>query len=196
MLNRAIEIANRAHKGQVDKAGAPYILHPLRVMMTQENEIERICAVLHDVVEDSDITLDDIREEGFSEEVVEVLDCLTKRAGESYNNFIGRILGNETACRVKLADLCDNMDITRIKNPTDMDTERIEKYQEAADRILDALPIAENIENARVIEINGCVSIQPYLSHDEFLNRCIRFVEMNGWFFGGGTEDVTDTADR
>jgi len=88
------------------------------------------------------------------------------------------------------------MDITRIKNPTDKDTERIEKYQEAADRISDALPMAENIENARVIEINGCVSIQPYLSHDEFLNRFIRFVEMNGWFFGGGTEDVTDTADR
>lgn len=196
MLNKAIEIANRAHKGQVDKAGAPYILHPLRVMMAQENEIERICAVLHDVVEDSEITLDDIREEGFSEEIIEVLDCLTKRAGERYNDFIGRILRNETACRVKLADLCDNMDITRIKNPTDNDTERIKKYQEAADRISDALPMAENIENARVIEINGCVSIQPYLSHDEFLNRFIRFVEMNGWFFGGGTEDVTDTADR
>lgn len=196
MLNKAIEIANRAHKGQVDKAGAPYILHPLRVMMAQENKIERICAVLHDVVEDSEITLDDIREEGFSEEIIEVLDCLTKRARESYNNFIGRILGNETACRVKLADLCDNMDITRIKNPTDKDTERIKKYQEAASRISEALPMADGIENARVIEINGCVSIQPYLSHDEFLNRFIRFVEMNGWFFGGGTEDVTDTADR
>lgn len=196
MLNKSIEIANLAHKGQVDKAGAPYILHPLRVMMAQETEIERICAVLHDVVEDSDITLHDIREEGFSEEIIGALDCLTKRVGESYDDFIDRILGNETACRVKLSDLWDNMDITRIKNPSDKDTERIKKYQEAAVRISDALPMADNIENERVIEINGCVSIQPYLSHDDFLNRFIRFVEMNGWFFGGGTEDVTDTADN
>lgn len=196
MLNKAIEIANRAHKDQVDKAGAPYILHPLRVMMAQENEIERICAVLHDVVEDTEITLDDIREEGFSEEIVGALDCLTKRVGESYDDFIDRILGNETACRVKLSDLCDNMDITRIKNPTVKDTERTKKYQEAANRISDVLPMAKGIENERVIEINGCVSIQPYLSHDDFLNRFIRFVEMNGWFFGGGTMEVTDTADR
>ncbi len=100
MLNKAIEMANRAHKEQVDKAGAPYILHPLRVMLTQDNEIERICAVLHDVIEDSDMTFDDLRREGFSEEIIEVLDCITKRAGESYDDFIDRILTNEIACRV------------------------------------------------------------------------------------------------
>lgn len=83
LLNRAIEIATRAHAGQVDKAGAPYILHPLRVMLSRENELERICAVLHDVVEDSDISFDDLRKEGFSEELIIVLDCLTKRKGES-----------------------------------------------------------------------------------------------------------------
>jgi len=88
MLNKAIEIANRTHAGQVDKGGAPYILHPLRVMLSRENELERICAVLHDAVEDSDITFDDLRKEGFSEEVITILDCLTKRDGESYDEFI------------------------------------------------------------------------------------------------------------
>ena len=143
MLNKAIEIANRAHMGQVDKAGEPYILHPLRVMMTQVNEIERICAVLHDVIEDSNVTFDDLRGEGFSEEIIEVLNCITKRPGESYDDFIDRILDNETACRVKLADLCDNMNISRIKNPTEKDKERIKKYRDAADKIADALPLEE-----------------------------------------------------
>lgn len=140
VLNKAIEIANRAHDGQVDKAGAPYILHPLRVMLSREKEVERICAVLHDVVEDSEITFDDLRNEGFTEEIIAVLDCLTKRNGESYDGFIDRILKNETACHVKLADLCDNMNLSRIKNPTLKDEVRIKKYREAAERISNALP--------------------------------------------------------
>ena len=196
MLNKAIEIANRAHMGQVDKAGAPYILHPLRVMMTRDNEIERICAVLHDVIEDSDVTFDNLRREGFSEEIIEVLNCVTKRAGESYDDFINRILGNEIACRVKLADLCDNMNISRIKNPTEQDEERIKKYRDAADKIADALPLEDGPEEERIIKIDGCISIQPFLSHDDFLERFIRFVEINGWSFGGGTEDVTDKAEE
>ena len=97
MLNKAIEIANRAHTGLPDKAGAPYILHPLRVMLARDNELERICAVLHDVVEDTGITLDDLRNEGFSEEVISILDCLTKRKNESYDDFIDRVLENKTA---------------------------------------------------------------------------------------------------
>lgn len=141
MLNKAIEIATRAHAGQVDKAGAPYILHPLRVMISRENELERICAVLHDVVEDSDITFDDLRKEDFSEEVIAVLDCLTKRSDESYEEFIDRILKNETACRVKLADLCDNMDLSRIENPTEEDKERNRKYNKASGQILEALSL-------------------------------------------------------
>lgn len=141
MLNKAIEIANRAHTGQVDKAGSPYILHPLRVMLSRENDLERICAVLHDVIEDSDITLDDLRNEGFSQEVIAVLDCLTKRDGENYDEFISRILKNETACHIKLADLYDNMNLDRIENPTEKDKARIKKYQKAANRILDVLPV-------------------------------------------------------
>ncbi len=139
MLNKAIEIAVRAHAGQVDKAGEPYILHPLRVMISRENEIERICAVLHDVIEDSEVTLEDIRKEGFSEEVITVLDCLTKRDGESYEEFIDRIIKNKTASSVKLSDLSDNMNPSRITNPTDRDEERMEKYFEAVKKILKAL---------------------------------------------------------
>lgn len=135
MLNKAIEIATRAHDGQVDKGGVPYIFHPLRVMLSGKNELERICAVLHDVVEDSDITFDVLRKEGFSEEVIAVLDCLTKRDGESYDDFISRILLNKTACHVKLADIRDNMNLARIENPTVKDEERIKKYGEATKRL-------------------------------------------------------------
>lgn len=139
MLNKAIEIAAIAHKGQIDKAGAPYILHPLRVMLTRDNELEQICAVLHDVVEDSQITFEDLRKEGFSEIVIEILDCLTKREGESYDVFIGRILNNQVACRVKLADIDDNMNLSRIENPTEKDRERMKKYEKAVARIMTRL---------------------------------------------------------
>ncbi len=143
MVNKAIEIAARAHAGQVDKAGLPYILHPLRVMLKVENELERICAVLHDVIEDSGVSYDDLHKEGFSGEVLDVLDCLTKRDGESYDDFISRILENKTASRIKLADLHDNMDLTRIKNPTEKDKERLKKYDEAAKRILERLSLMD-----------------------------------------------------
>lgn len=141
MLGKAIEIAARAHKGQADKAGEPYILHPLRVMLAGENELEQICGVLHDVIEDSAVTFDDLRKEGFSERVIAVLDCLTRRDAESYDEFINRILKNETACRVKLKDLKDNLNLGRILNPDSRDFERIEKYRKAEKYILEHLSI-------------------------------------------------------
>ena len=143
MLNKAIEIAAKAHTGQVDKGGNPYIFHPLRVMMNycdDNDEMAQICAVLHDVIEDTNITLDDLRKDGFSEEVITALDCLTKRNGESYDDFISRIVTNKLACKVKRGDLADNMDLTRIANPTAKDEERFKRYREAADRIDEALP--------------------------------------------------------
>lgn len=192
MLNKAIEIATRAHVGLVDKAGAPYILHPLRVMLSRESELERICVVLHDVIEDTEWAFDDLRREGFSEEVITVLDCLTKQSGESYDDFIDRVLKNEAAYRVKLADLCDNMNLTRIENPIEKDKERIQKYIKASKRIMDVLPLTEGIKNDRVIRIDGCVSIQSFMTHDDFWHRFISFIEMHGWNFDGGTEDVTE----
>lgn len=103
---------------------------------------------------------------------------------------IERILGNETTYRVNLADLCDNMNLSRIKNPTQEDRERMIKYRNDADRIFDKLLLGEELIEERIIEIEGCVSIQPFLSHDDFLDRFIHFVELNGWSFGGGTEDI------
>ncbi len=135
MLNQAIIIAARAHEGQLDKGGHPYILHPLRVMLQCQTEAERICAVLHDVVEDTNITLEYLREQGFTDEILTALACLTKRDGESYDDFISRVLQNELASRVKLADLRDNMDLSRIQTPSNEDEARMRKYQRAVDRI-------------------------------------------------------------
>lgn len=139
MLEKAILIATIAHKGQLDKGGSPYILHPLRLMFAMHNETEKICAVLHDVIEDTEITLDYLRNEGFSEEVLSALDALTRRSNETYDEFIRRIIKNKIASNIKLADLSDNMDLSRISNPTQKDYDRIEKYRRASNLILDAL---------------------------------------------------------
>ena len=130
-LERAILIAAQAHLGQRDKAGAPYILHPLRLMMRMESEPAMIAAVLHDVVEDSDWTLEQLRGEGFSEEVLQAVDCLTSREGEAYDEFISRAKANAVARRVKIADLEDNMNVKRIGEITPKDLARIEKYHRA-----------------------------------------------------------------
>ncbi|MEO0556958.1 MAG: HD domain-containing protein [Bacteroidota bacterium] len=130
-LERAIVIATEAHAGERDKGGAHYILHPLRVMLSMTTEAEQIAAVLHDVVEDSEWTLDALRGEGFSEEVVRAIDHLTRRDGETYAAFVQRAGEDPVAARVKAADLIDNMDLSRIANPTARDHERIAKYKRA-----------------------------------------------------------------
>lgn len=139
MLDRAIIIASTAHLGQKDKAGEPYILHPIRVMFSRKTEIERICSVLHDVIEDTNITLEQLKNEGFSEEILSALDALTKRDGEDYDEFIDRVLRNKIDCYVKLADLSDNIDLKRINNPTEEDLERVKKYRRAMDRIAEVI---------------------------------------------------------
>ena len=156
-------------------------------MFSRINETERICAVLHDVIEDTDITLDYLRDEGFSEEILSALDALTRRKDESYDEFISRIINNKIASYIKLTDLCDNMALSRIKNPTKKDYERIEKYRKAADRILDALEEEGDREfiKTREIEINGCLSVPESYSEDEFSNKFIDFLERNYWSFGG-----------
>lgn len=103
-IEKALQIAARAHEGQTDKDGQPYILHPLRVMNSVEGEEARIVAVLDDVIEDSEITEDDLWREGFGEPVLAVLACLTHRKGESQAEYVVRCKGNEVARRVKLAD--------------------------------------------------------------------------------------------
>jgi len=130
-LEKAIQIAVQAHQGQKDKAGAPYILHPLRVMLRLDSETEMIVAVLHDLVEDSNWTLADLRQKGFSEVILEAIDCLTHKPEDSYDEFIAKVKTNPLAEKVKLADLEDNMHITRISNPGEKDWARIRKYHRA-----------------------------------------------------------------
>jgi (p)ppGpp synthase/HD superfamily hydrolase len=127
----AISIAAQAHKGQQDKAGAPYLLHPLRMMLRMNSETAMMAAVLHDVVEDTDWTLERLHEAGFSAEVIEAVDCLTHREGESYEEFVERVRTNPIARQVKIADLEDNMNIRRIGQLGAKDLERLEKYHRA-----------------------------------------------------------------
>ena len=134
-LERAIVIAAEAHVGQVDKAGAPYVLHPLRMMLRLSTSDEMIAAVLHDVVEDCGLSLEMLRADGFSEQVLEAIDSVTRRAEESYEEFVLRAASNAIGRRVKLADLRDNSDLSRIKHPTARDYARVEKYRRAIETI-------------------------------------------------------------
>ena len=128
-LEDAISIAALAHKGQKEKGGISYILHPLRLMLQMKTEQEMIAAVLHDVVEDSDWTIEQLAEKGFSDEILTAVECLTHTEDEDYEKYIERVQSNEIARKVKLADLEDNMNIRRItKTLTEKDFKRLEKY--------------------------------------------------------------------
>lgn len=142
-LERAIAIASTAHSGQRDKAGQPYILHALRVMFAVNTEDERITAVLHDVVEDSDVTLAQLKAEGFSAAVLAAVDALTKRPGESRIEAAARAARNQVALRVKLADNAENMDLTRISTPTEKDFARLEEYKKVRAVLLAAVVAGE-----------------------------------------------------
>lgn len=129
-LERAIEIAASAHAGQVDKAGQPYILHPLRLMFAVKSMHERMAAVLHDVVEDTEVTIDVLRSEGFPTEVLDAVLALTKTKGESRIAAAMRAAQNSVARAVKLADVRDNMDLSRIMQPTEKDFARLKEYEQ------------------------------------------------------------------
>jgi (p)ppGpp synthase/HD superfamily hydrolase len=128
-LNRAITIAIAAHAGQVDKGGQPYIMHPVRVMLSLKSEEARIVAVLHDVLEDCPDYAWMVEQAGFSQPVLDALQALTKRHLEAYSDFIARVGLNPLATEVKIADMRDNMDLSRIPFPTDKDYDRVEKYR-------------------------------------------------------------------
>lgn len=130
-IEKAIQLAVQAHIGQKDKAEKPYILHPLRVMNQFSIESEMIVAVLHDVVEDTDITLDDLKKQGFSDLVVDAIGCLSKQDDESYEDFIKRIYVNDLAKKVKIVDIKDNLDLRRLSELSEKDLKRIKKYHEA-----------------------------------------------------------------
>ncbi|MGK7876829.1 MAG: GTP pyrophosphokinase [Xenococcaceae cyanobacterium] len=148
LLNQAIELARKAHEEQVDKAGKPYIGHPIRVMNNLATVEEKIVGILHDVIEDSDITLENLTALGFPQVLVEAIDAITKRSGENYEAYLSRVMSNPIALRVKIADMRDNMDKSRIAEPTEKDCERLKKYQATLPRLLEALAQYCNTESA------------------------------------------------
>lgn len=137
-LERAIETAAAAHAGQQDRAGQPYILHPLRVMLRVNSEHERMAAVLHDVIEDTSVTLAQLSDAGFPPAVLEAVDALTKRPGETRIAAARRAACNPVARVVKLADNAENMDLGRIPRPTERDLARMEEYREVRTLLLEA----------------------------------------------------------
>lgn len=138
LLERAIEIAIAAHEGQLDKAGKPYILHPIQVMNRVRDEYEKMAAVLHDVVEDTAFTLEHLEREGFPDEVLRAIDALTKRPGETRLEAALRAAADPIARAVKLADNAENMDLSRISNPTEKDYARCREYEQVRALLLAA----------------------------------------------------------
>lgn len=134
-LEEAIALAVSAHRGQKDKAGQPYILHPLRMMLAVDGEHARMAAVLHDVVEDTEVSLEQLVAEGFPAEVVEAIDGLTRRPDESYDEFIERAATNPIARAVKKADLEDNMDVRRLRELGPKELERLARYRRVWERL-------------------------------------------------------------
>jgi len=134
-LERAIELGIDAYAGQTDKAGETYIRHPLRVMGEMDSETERIVAILHDVIEDSEYTLTEIEAE-FDREIREAIDALTKRDGEDYlDDFIPRAATNDIARKVKRADIEDNMDLTRLDDLNEQILAKQAVYHQALQRL-------------------------------------------------------------
>jgi (p)ppGpp synthase/HD superfamily hydrolase len=133
MFGKAMYIASREHLNKKDKGGHAYILHPMRIAMRLRSDDEELLsiAIMHDVIEDSKVTFDDLRADGFSERVIDGLTLLTHRKGVSYEDYIDGMKNSVDALRVKREDLRDNSDITRLKGISDKDFERMRKYQRA-----------------------------------------------------------------
>ena len=136
LTKKAIKLAYKAHKDQYDKAGVPYINHPLHLAESMDDEYTTIAALLHDVVEDTNITLDDLAKE-FPKEVIDALKLLTHHKGVPYMDYVAKIKTNDIAKAVKIADLKHNSDLTRLDNITDKDLERVKKYQETLELLKD-----------------------------------------------------------
>jgi (p)ppGpp synthase/HD superfamily hydrolase len=130
MLGTMLVIATNAHAGQFDRGGAPYILHPLKVMhYLKSDDEELMCMALgHDVIEDTEVTYRDLRDAGISERVIAGIRALTKLPGQTYDEYKTGVFASEDAMRVKMADLRHNTDIRRLKGVTEKDVARMAKY--------------------------------------------------------------------
>ncbi|MBQ8412835.1 MAG: HD domain-containing protein [Lachnospiraceae bacterium] len=131
MTRKAINLCFKAHEGQLDNSGVPYVLHPVHVAEQMDTEDSTCVALLHDVVEDTDYTLQDLVDAGFPDRIVEAVRCLTKKPGIDYMEYIKVVKTNPLATKVKLADMEHNSDLTRLNTVTDKDVRRNDKYQKA-----------------------------------------------------------------
>jgi (p)ppGpp synthase/HD superfamily hydrolase len=140
LYQRALDIAVKAHEGQLDKGGHPYIAHPLAVASKVEGKNEKIAALLHDVVEDSEITLNELQKE-FPEDIVTAVDLLTKKQIPDFSQqtYLEKIKANAIARCVKLADLEHNMDISRIPDPKEQDYVRTQRYRASMEFLMDSM---------------------------------------------------------
>ena len=131
LTKKALKLCFDTHKDQVDKSGMPYVFHPFHLAEQMDDEISTVCALLHDVVEDSETTLDDLSKLGFPKEVIEVLSLLTHADDIPYMDYVREIKKNPIATKVKIADLKHNSDSTRVEYADERMLERWEKYAEA-----------------------------------------------------------------
>ena len=136
LTRKAIKLAFKAHEGQLDRAGLPYILHPLHVAEQMKDEDTCVIALLHDVIEDTDVTLEDRREYGFTEVQVAGVESMTREDDEDYFEYIRDVKKNPLAVKVKLEDLKHNSDVSRMIEVTDRDRQRLDKYKKAMEILL------------------------------------------------------------
>lgn len=129
LIRQAYYLSRNAHKGQVDKGGRDYFLHPCAVAETVHTANEKVVALLHDVVEDTEVSLRDLEDAGFPRVIVDAVDAITKRPGEAYDKYMERVKKNRIALVVKISDMQHNADISRIKEPKEEDYERVKKYR-------------------------------------------------------------------
>lgn len=141
MLSNALKLMVDSHHGQYDKGGMPYCCHCLKVMhytRSEDREVQMI-AVMHDLIEDTDITYQELRDRGFTDRVIEGVRCMTKVKGETAEEYFAKVASNKDSVIVKMADLRHNSDIRRLKGVTEKDIKRIEKYQRMYERLKEYL---------------------------------------------------------
>ena len=131
MTKAAMKLCYRAHHGQFDKSGIPYVFHPIHLAEQMTDEDTTVVALLHDVVEDTPCTLEDLRNYGFPERIVEAVGYMTHPDGVEYMDYVAKIRENPIARAVKLADLQHNSDLTRMEQIDERALERTEKYRKA-----------------------------------------------------------------
>lgn len=136
LTKKAMQICVTAHAGQLDKAGFPYVHHPLHVAESMDDEASTCVALLHDVLEDTDVTAEDLIQASFPDEVIQALRLMMHEPDVPYMDYVREIAGNEIARKVKLADLAHNSDLSRLPEVTERDLQRVKKYSQAIDLLM------------------------------------------------------------